>query len=417
MMPDRQSAPCVLITCTTQWALPARMAMAFAQLGWRVEAVCWYRSPVRAVRCVGRLHHYAATRPLTTLERAVRRAAPTLIVPCDDRALAHLQALYDTVSARGDTACAALIARAIGDPAQAAPACERAGLIDLAVQENVLAPLMLAVDSAADLSAALARTGLPAMLKLDNSWGGDGVAKINTPAEAQFMFAALQRGPGLLDKVRRWLTDADVFRLLPGPRKARTRVNVQRFVEGSPSNCLVSCWQGELLSIIQVRVLSALHAMGPATIVQLSQDPAIEDAARRIVRRLGLSGFCGFDFVIETATGRAQLIEMNQRATPLAHLAWGADRDPAGALAARLAPGQKARPAMTSCDTVAFFPGAWKIDPGNPYLAAAYRDIPLGEPDLVRALTRDNWRQRSAVLRLLRQIRPRRPAPAIWLAP
>jgi hypothetical protein len=72
---------------------------------------------------------------------------------------------------------------------------------------------------------------------------------------------------------------------------------------------------------------------------------------------------------------------------------------------------------MTSCDTVAFFPGAWKIDPGNPYLAAAYRDIPLGEPDLVRALTRDNWRQRSAVLRLLRQIRPRRPAPAIWLAP
>jgi hypothetical protein len=416
MTPERDAVPCVLITCTTQWALPARMAMAFAELGWRVEAMCWYRSPLRDVQCVSRIHHYAATRPLAALERVLQRAAPALIVPCDDRALAHLQSLYDRLTAKGDKT-AALIARSLGDPALAEAACERAGLINLAGQEGALAPLMVAVDSAEQLPAALAQTGLPAMLKLDNSWGGDGVAKIGTLAEAQRVFAQLLRGPGLLDHVRRSLTDADVFRLLPGPRKARTRVNVQRFVDGSPANCLVSCWQGELLSIIQVKVLSALHAMGPATIVQLSHDPAIEAAARRIVRRLGLSGFCGFDFVIETATGEAHLIEMNQRATPLAHLALGEGRDPVFALAARYDAGSRQRPGMTSCDTVAFFPGAWKLDPDNPYFAAAYRDVPLGEPDLVRALTRQTWWERSAVLRVLRQFRSSRPAPARWLAP
>ncbi len=391
--------------------------MAFAELGWRVEALCWYRSPIWHVRCISRIHHYTAMRPLAALARAIQSAAPDLIVPCDDRALAHLQTLHDRLLTSGDTERAALIARSLGDPAPAAAACERAGLINIAVQEGVLAPFMVAVDSPADLPAALAQTGLPAMLKLDNSWGGDGVAKVTEPDAAQRVFAALQRGPGLLDNVRRWLTDADVFRLLPGPRKARTRVNVQRYVEGSPANCLVSCWQGELLSIIQVKVLSALHAMGPAMIVQLSHDPAIEEAARRIVRRLGLSGFCGFDFVIETATGKAHLIEMNQRVTPLAHLALGLGRDPAFALASRFSADSRARPATTSCDIIAFFPGAWKLDPDNPYLAAAFRDIPLGEPDLVRVLTRESWRQRSALVRFVRQIRPSRPAPAKWLAP
>ncbi len=341
----------------------------------------------------------------------VGTAAPGLIVPCDDRALAHLQTLHDRLLAQGDTSGAALITRSLGDPAQAAVACERAGLIDIAVQEGVLAPLMVAVDSLDELPAALARTGLPAMLKRDNSWGGDGVAMVTTPAAAHRVFASLQRGPGLLDNVRRWLSDADVFRLLPGPRKARTRVNVQRFIAGSPANCVVSCWQGELLSIIQVKVLSEQHAMGPATIVQLSHDPLIEAAARRIVRRLGLSGFCGFDFVIETASGEAHLIEMNQRVTPLAHLALADGRDPAFALAARSGAPCTPRPAMTRCDTLAFFPGALKVDPENPHLAVAYRDIPLGEPDLVRALVSQSSRRRSPLLQFLRQFKTRELAP------
>jgi hypothetical protein len=66
---------------------------------------------------------------------------------------------------------------------------------------------------------------------------------------------------------------------------------------------------------------------------------------------------------------------------------------------------------MTARDIVAFFPGAWKADPGNPYLAAAYHDIPVGEPDLVRALMRRSLRRRSAVLRFLRRFRGSRGTP------
>ena len=45
-------------------------------------------------------------------------------------------------------------------------------------------------------------------------------------------------------------------------------------------------------------------------------------AARAIVRHLGLSGMCGFDFVLD-ATGAAHLIEINPRATQVNHLRLG----------------------------------------------------------------------------------------------
>jgi predicted ATP-grasp superfamily ATP-dependent carboligase len=44
-------------------------------------------------------------------------------------------------------------------------------------------------------------------------------------------------------------------------------------------------------------------------------------AARTIVKKLQLSGFHGYDFVLEDGTGRAYLIEINPRATQINHFA------------------------------------------------------------------------------------------------
>jgi len=412
------AAPRVLIASTTPWASPARVAMAFAELGWHAEAICWFGNPLARLRCVRRIHHYAVLRPVEALSRAISRAAPDLIVPCDDRGLAHLLALHERSLRHGARAHAAVIERSLGDPQRSAPARDRAGFIELARQEGVRAPAMLAVETVAELRAALRQVGLPAMLKLDNSWGGDGVAKVTSITQAEQLFERMSRGYGTRFVLRRLATNGDPFYLLPGPRTARAQVNVQAFVQGTPANCVLSCWQGEVLAIIQVNVLCAQHAMGPATIVQVTQDPEITEAARRLVGRLGLSGFCGLDFVIEAATGAPHLIEMNQRITPLGHLALSGGRDPVAVLAARQSgrPDQQ-RVLTTTSDIVAFFPEAWHLDPGSPYFPAAHHDVPWSEPELVRALVRPPWRDRSGVARLLRRRLIARVRPPMWSAP
>jgi predicted ATP-grasp superfamily ATP-dependent carboligase len=297
----------------------------------------------------------------------------------------------------------------VGDPGQFAQAQSRAAFIDMARRDGVRAPLTLPVERATDLRQALREVGLPAMLKLDRSWGGEGVAKVNTMAQAERAFAAMSRRRNVADGLRRLVTIGDPFQVLPGISREQPRLNVQAYVTGRPANCIASCWEGRVLALIQVDVLTAIHAMGPATVVQISDHPAIAEAARRVVARLGLSGFCGLDFIVEDGTGDVHLIEMNQRITPIGHLALGAGRDPVASLSAQFAGGQgngaPARPRTTGCGIVALFPQAWRSDPQSPHFAVAYHDVPWTEPDLVRKLLQTRWTERSRLVRLIRRLR------------
>lgn len=413
----------VLLATTTDWPFPARIAMAFAELGWHVEAVCWHGNPLTRTGAVRFTHHYAALRPVAALSRAIERSAADIVVPCDDRALMHLLMLHARSCASGgevQAARAALIARSIGDPRQFAHAQSRAAFIDMARQDGIRAPLTLPVANAAELRRALHEVGLPAMLKLDRSWGGEGVAKVSTMAQAEQQFSRLSRRRLVFNGLRRLVAIGDPFELLPGITRQRPPLNVQSYVPGRPANCIVTCWEGRVLALIQVDVLFAMHAIGPATVVQFSNHSDIAEAARRVVARLGLSGFCGLDFVIDDASGEVHLIEMNQRATPIGHLALGAGRDPVGALAAQFeavqfgvrnnsgSPARERRPS-TACGTVALFPQAWQSDPGNPGLPDTYHDVPWTEPDLVRKLLQTRWIERSKFVRRIRQRRHARP--------
>jgi hypothetical protein len=84
----------ILIVSSCWWAFPARLAMAFASIGHRVEAICPGHHPLEKTKAVRTLYRYSALRPLEALAKAIKRAEPALIVPCDDRAIAHLHELY-----------------------------------------------------------------------------------------------------------------------------------------------------------------------------------------------------------------------------------------------------------------------------------------------------------------------------------
>jgi ATP-grasp domain len=128
-------------------------------------------------------------------------------------------------------------------------------------------------------------------------------------------------------------------------------------------------------------------------------------AARKIARRLSLSGFFGLDFVIEEGTGAAYLIEMNPRCTPPSHLRLGIGRDMIGSLSAKLTGKPLEAPAsITQNNLVAYFPQAFRCN--SEFLSSSYHDVPRDEPELIQELLL-RWSDKGAMSTAFKSLRGR----------
>jgi hypothetical protein len=109
--------------------------------------------------------------------------------------------------------------------------------------------------------------------------------------------------------------------------------------------------------------------------------------ARKIARRLSLSGFFGLDFMVEEGTGASYLIEMNPRCTPSCHLRLGNGRDMIGSLSEQLTGKALSEPvSITQHSLIAYFPQA--LLRNSEFLSSSYHDVPTGESELIRELLR-----------------------------
>jgi ATP-grasp in the biosynthetic pathway with Ter operon len=169
-------------------------------------------------------------------------------------------------------------------------------------------------------------------------------------------------------------------------------VNAQVFVAGHEATTTVACWEGTVLASLHFEVVNKRSSAGPSSVLRLIENAEMSVAAERMVRRLGLSGIHGFDFMVEAHTGNAHLIEINPRATQVGHLALGAGRDLPAALYSALS-GEPLRPAkkLTENDTITLFPQEWLREPASPFLTSGYHDVPWEEPELLRACVRKPW--------------------------
>jgi len=92
--------------------------------------------------------------------------------------------------------------------------------------------------------------------------------------------------------------------------RRRSVVNGQVFIPGREATSLVACWKGTVLASLHFDVLNKQDSTGPASVLRRIEDADMSRAAEKIVRRLGLSGLHGFDFMLEAGTGDAHLIEI-----------------------------------------------------------------------------------------------------------
>lgn len=392
----REVKPTVLIATTTQWAPTARLAVALAKAGFIVKAVCPSRHPMLKTSAVRVRYRYRGLMPLSSFRNAIKKSRADLIVPGDDLATRHLHRLYEQESHAGNSQApiCALIERSLGSAASFPVAYSRVAFMDIASKEGIRIPETAAIKNIEELRKWVARVGLPTVLKADGTSGGDGVRIARTGPEAEEAFRRLQAPPLLARAVKRTLVNQDAALLLPAVMRKQFAMSAQKFIEGTEATSAVACWNGNVVASLEFEVVNKRHAAGHSTVVRMIDNAEMQNAAKKLARRLNLSGLYGFDFMLEGSTGNAYIIEINPRSTQVGHLALGAGRDiPAALYAAATGETIEISAPLTEKDTIALFPQEWIRDSTSPYLRSAYHDVPWDEPELIRECIRARKKQ------------------------
>jgi hypothetical protein len=376
--------PRVLVASALIWPNAVRLCSAFREVGFDVSAIAVPQHPVHRSKAPNRTFDYRTKAPLESLREAIAKQAPDIIIPCDDRILGHLCALR----AAGDAA-SGLIETSLGRGGADGDIAKRGALAEIRGLPDLDIPRTDNVDSVSDLRDWAHKHGLPAVLKLDGSWGGNDVVVVRRETDIRRAFWEMRLRQSAFRGLRRYVMKHDVEALRSRPRPA---ISVQSFVAGRPANAAVACWRGEVIAQVAVEAVALASPFGMATVVRVVDGDAMIAAARSICRHYRLSGLHGFDFVIEEGTGAVKLIEINPRATQIGHFPLGPGRDLAAALFEAISGRSTAcRRPIESAD-VSLFPGEWRRDPRSAYLASTFHDVPTDEMDLARYYGFDPFR-------------------------
>jgi hypothetical protein len=380
--------PTVLVATTSRWIPTARLAVALAQAGFIVRAVCPSSHLMSKTTSLEEIYPYSGVMPLSSFADAISSANPDLVVPGDDLATLHLHHLYSRERGRGAAGAriCALLERSLGNCESFPIVYARTRFIQVALEEGIRCPATEVIANERDLESIASRIGLPMVLKANVTSGGEGVRVVETLEDVKREFRALSAPPVLARAAKRVIIDGDKRLVWSALMRRRRVVNAQSFVAGREATSLVACWQGAVLASLHFEVLHKADPAGPATVLRLIDNPEMVLAAEKTIRRLGLSGLHGFDFMLEANTGNAYLIEINARTTQVGHLTLGSGRDlPAALYSAVSNEALRLAPKVTENNTVALFPGEWLRDPASSYLIAAYHDVPWQESELVRS--------------------------------
>ena len=340
---------------------------------------------------------------MESLRAAIVAAKPDMILPCDDGVVWQLHSLHTRQPALRE-----LIEHSLGRAESYQTIRSRGELLQTAQELGIRIPQTEQITS--DTQLQFWPEEASGAVKLDGTWGGSGVTIVHSRSEAIAAFRRMSKPISAGLALKRWLVNRDLLALWSLRERESGSVSIQRFVAGRPANTMMACWGGKVLGLVTVEVLASQGSTGAATVVRVVDNPEIEQAARLLAFRLGLSGFHGLDFMLEDETGAAYLIELNPRSTQLGHLRMAGQGELAGMIAARLGadPGTESTPDCKIGSAVAFFPQAFIWNPESAYLRTAYHDVPWEQPALVRELMKGWWPDRQLVSRMYHRFRPSR---------
>jgi glutathione synthase/RimK-type ligase-like ATP-grasp enzyme len=380
--------PKILVFATENNPLAARISIALACVGFRVAALTRPGHLVREARKIPRHFAYHTRFRLKSIIRAIDRWSPDLLVCTDDLAVRELQNLHKRTAASDDKAgrrISDLIELSLGPPTSFPSIRNKSDFLALAKLEGLRCPKTIVIPAARAFESAHARLSYPIVVKADHSDGGRCVRIVNGDADLRAAVWELQtpctwRSRSFFGA----MLGSQALSLLKLP--LRRTISLQEYIVGRPSNRAVICWKGKVLAGISVEAVEETHEQGPASVVRLIDHLEMAMVCEHMVKRLHLSGFVGFDFILDSAN-RAWLLEMNPRVTQICHFSLADGPNLAGALYTQMKrQPPRSRLAPINRDLIALFPNEIIRSPSSNYLLSCQHDVPWEEPDLVRGV-------------------------------
>lgn len=385
--------PVVLLATAERWTSTARLAMALRNLGCEIALLAPGDHPATVCGAVTECLRYDPLRPLHSLQEALQTVAPTTILPADETVTCQLGELWTRKKAQAGRERERLcdvIQRSLGDPDRLCETGSRMALQRAAEAEGVPTPATMEIAKCGDLAVALEQLGSPMMLKADASSGGRGVRTVASLEEAEAAWRAFSVAPHVPRALLRGVLRRDWTHLRPAVRRERRGVTAQKMVVGPERTAMVVGQRGELLACELFEVVHTWKLRGPSSVLRRVEDPTTEAHIRALLRRMKITGFAGFDFIVDRSTSQPLLLERNARPTQVAHLSFGGGHDLAAAYVRAIVGRSEVRDraAATARPLIALFPHELQRDPESPSLREAFHDVPWESPELMQRALR-----------------------------
>ncbi|WP_136624015.1 ATP-grasp domain-containing protein [Bradyrhizobium centrolobii] len=302
----------------------------------------------------------------------------------DDQAVVELLQLHARAQRSGDHAIARLIEDSLGSAEGLPYAVSKSKFMALAQATGVRCPRTVVVGNADILEQELAEAKYPLVVKADGSYGGKGVRIVSSADSARDALQELGAAASWPSAIIRSFDGLHVGPLLERMSYKRPVVTLQHHIVGRCANRAVVCREGVVLGGLSVEALELVCTNGPAAVVRIIEHQEMTDTVATMAKRLKLSGFHGFDFMIDR-NDRAWLIELNARITPVSHLALDDGTDLAASLLSAITGTNVQSPSPLKHRTIALFPQALRSESTNRHLISSYCDAPWSELQFVRA--------------------------------
>jgi len=369
-MAQQSTAPRVLILALSNWFGAPRLPSAFRRAGFHVTTFAFPGLLLQRSQAVDEaLPVPEASNDdelLAALLAAIERSRADIVIPTDDTTVILLHAAVALARRSGVSEhVRAVLAASVGDFNHLSTVRSRKLLAKLAASASVRQPLFADVFSEDEAQQFAVSHGYPIVLKEEDSAAGFGVFICKDRAELQTALLRSRQNPGVF----------------------RQGLLAQSFIDGRPAMRVVAARAGRVLGgLSAIKLETWPRATGPSTCVEFIDHPEMKASAEAVLGALGYSGFASLDFMLDES-GRAFLIELNPRPTPISHLGERFGSCLCRHLQAALGgqPTSAGEPQGLPA-RVALFPQEWVRDQNSPHLAAGvYHDAPWDEPDLVEA--------------------------------
>jgi hypothetical protein len=378
------SALRILAIATNEWPSIGQLLLALRKVGFEIAVVCPPVSPLRKLRNISVRYSYRSRQSLASIKAAIADWAPFLVVCNDDVAVRELHAIYGQARIETGSHESArlieLIESSLGDHRSFAATRSKSRLLSVAQALNVRYPPTIVVNSYEEIDRQLGRIVYPVLIKLDESWGGQGIRLAINHRELLFAVLELSFPPIRPKSIRRLA--ARITQQLPDRWRVPfpQKLSIQNYVSGRPANRAVVCWQGRVLAGISVEAIETDSQFGPTTLARMLDNRELADTAEKIVASQKLSGFVGFDFMLDRAN-QAWFLEMNPRATPTSHLRFRAPSLPASLFSTVTGRRPNNDVQEVPQEMIAIFPNRVSRQSLHPY----FDDTPEGEQEFVTA--------------------------------